>query len=227
MLPELVLVHGAWHGSWAWERLLPVLRERGWAATAIDLPSSGSRAGLAADGEAVRRALDQINGPAVLVGHSYGGTAITEGGAGVANLVGLAYVCAAMPDEGEQVWTDFRSPEQVPPWIDVVEEEEAIYAQDSERVLYNDCEADIAAAAAARLKPQSLASFMDPVTGVAWREKPTAYLICDLDQCVDASAQATIAEHADSVERLAASHSPFLSRPSDVEEFLRRAVARF
>lgn len=224
-LPELVLVHGAWHGAWAWQRLIPVLEQRGWKASAVDLPSSGTAAGLAADAEVVRAALAQSGPETVLVGHSYGGTVITQGGAGVPGLIGLVYLCAAKPDLGDVVWSDPRSPEQVPDWIEVDEDAQAIYAHRSETILYNDCAAEVAADAQARLRPQSLASFLEPVSAVAWRERPSAYLICEHDNCVPAAEQEKIADGADYVERIAASHSPFLSRPDEVEDFLRRAVA--
>lgn len=226
-LPELVLVHGAWHGAWAWQRLLAVLRERGWTATAIDLPSSGSRAGLAEDSKLLKATLQASSSETVLVGHSYGGTVITQGGSGVEGLLGLVYICAAKPDIGDVVWRDPRAPEEVPDWIEVDEEEEVIYAHRSETILYNDCPADVAADAQARLQPQSLASFLEPVTAVAWRERPSAYLICEQDNCVPASEQEKIADGADYVERIPASHSPFLSRPGEVEEFVRRAVGVF
>lgn len=225
-LPELVLVHGAWHGAWAWEQLLPVLAERGWTAGAVELPSAGSKAGVAADGEALRARLDATPAPKVVVGHSYGGTVITQAGAHD-TVVGLAYVCAARPDVGDVVWKDPHSPEEVPYWIRVDDEEEACFAEDSRKILYNDCPEDIVAAAQARLRGQSLASFLEPVTAAAWRERPYAYLICEIDNCVPAEAQEELAEGAGHIERLEASHSPFMSRPADVEAFLRRALSSF
>jgi pimeloyl-ACP methyl ester carboxylesterase len=231
-LPELVLVHGAWHGAWAWQRLLPVLEERGWSATAVDLPSSGGKAGISDDAEVVRAALEATATPKVLVGHSYGGTVITVGGAGVENLVGLVYLCGARPQLGDRAWADPRDPDapamwEIPDWVKVDVEKEAIYVDQTETILFNDCSPEVVAFAQSRLKPQSLASFIDPVTAVAWQERPSAYLITELDNCVPAEQQEQLADGAEYIERLAASHSPYLSRPEDVEEFLRRAVAKF
>jgi pimeloyl-ACP methyl ester carboxylesterase len=225
--PELVLVHGAWHGAWAWSRLLPVLEQRGWTASAVDLPSAGSTAGLGADCDVLRGVLEASSAPKVVVGHSYGGTVVTQGAAGVDSVVGLAYVCAARPDVGDVVWTDPRSPDEVPYWIRVDVEDEAIHALHSETILYNDCAPDVVADAQARLKPQSLASFLEPVTAAAWRERPSAYLICERDNCVPAAAQEGLADGCGHVERVDAGHSPFFSRPEDVEAFLDRAVATF
>src|ERR1700744_4044967 len=133
-LPELVLAHGAWHGAGAWEQLLPALAERGWTASAIDLPSAGSKEGVIADGEVLRARLEQNDAPKVVVGHSYGGTVITQAGAHE-TVVGLAYICAARPDVGDVVWTDPHSPDQVPYWIRVDDGEEASFAEDSKKIL--------------------------------------------------------------------------------------------
>src|SRR5580692_10957430 len=74
---SIVLVHGAWHGAWAWERVLPLLTAAGVACRALDLPGHGEDGGpfgdLDADIARVRETLDEVDGDAVLVGHSYGG----------------------------------------------------------------------------------------------------------------------------------------------------------
>ena len=225
--PELVLVHGAWHGGWAWRQLAEVLEAQGWSSRTVDLPSSGSGADLSADAALVRGVLLETEAPKVLVGHSYGGTVVTQAGAGIDCLVGLVYLCAARPDVGDVVWRDPHSPEEVPDWIKVDDETQSCIAVRGEEILFNDCAADVAEAAKARLKPQSLSSFLEPVKAAAWRERPSAYLICELDRCVPASVQEQLADGCVHIERLAASHSPFLSKPVEVEAFLQRAVASF
>lgn len=225
--PELILVHGAWHGSWAWRELVDVLEREDWRARTVDLPSSGSGADLSADAALVREILLESDTPKVLVGHSYGGTVVTQAGAGVESLVGLVYLCAARPDVGDVVWHDPHSPAEVPDWIEVDDEDQSCVALRSEEILFNDCAPELAASAKTRLKPQSLASFLEPVKAAAWRQRPSAYLVCELDRCVPAAAQEQLAEGCGHVERLAASHSPFMSRPAEVAGFLGRAVASF
>ena len=77
MANSVVLVHGAWHGAWCWERVVPGLTEQGLTVMALDLPGHGADSGAMADlhGDAARVAevLDRLDEPAVLVGHSYGG----------------------------------------------------------------------------------------------------------------------------------------------------------
>ena len=79
-----MLVHGAWHGAWCFDRVMPLLEEAGVPAVAIDLPGHGNDPGPFSDlhGDAVRvlNRLDDIDGEVVLLGHSYGGAVITEAG---------------------------------------------------------------------------------------------------------------------------------------------------
>ena len=81
--PTVVLVHGAWHGPWCWDDLRSRLERLGWQTTAPQLASASStgtepRPGLYADAEVLARHIDGIDGPVVLVGHSYGGAPVTE-----------------------------------------------------------------------------------------------------------------------------------------------------
>jgi pimeloyl-ACP methyl ester carboxylesterase len=74
--PTVVLVHGAWHGAWCWEKVTPQLDEAGVAWMAVDLPFTSFEDDVAA----TRAAIDSAGGPVVLCGHSYGGAVITEAG---------------------------------------------------------------------------------------------------------------------------------------------------
>ncbi len=228
-LPELVLVHGAWHGSWAWDPLIEVLHQRGWTATAVDLPSAGSRSGIADDSAVVREALVACDGPVVVVGHSYGGYPITQAAAGVDQVIGLAYIAAARPAVGVATWTELPAPDEPAawPWVSIDHAAGVCHILDPVAMLYHDCPPELAAAAAARLVGQSLATFLESVTAAAWQQKPSAYLICEDDRAVPVAIQAQLANGAQHIERIAASHSPFLSQPHAVEAFLRRAVDAF
>lgn len=225
---ELLLVHGAWHGSWAFDSLAATLTERGWVVRTVDLHSPGSVvADLHDDAAVVRQSLDSHPAPTIVVGHSYGGYVVSEGAAGAPNVTGTVYLCAGMPDVGEPVWTDYEDPQQVAPWITVDLEAGVTVARDAEAVFYGDCPPEVAQESARRLRPQSLSSFMTASAGAAWREGPSAYLICDDDKCLLPSVQETLAARAGYVDHLAASHSPFLSQPGAVAEFIESASARF
>ncbi len=128
------------------------------------------------------------------------------------------------PCVGTLTWS---TPQELPPWIVPDEASGLCRVLDPRTAFYGDCPDEVAAAATARLVDQSLASFFEPVSAAAWREKPSAYLICDDDQAVPPPLQEQLAAGAEHVEHVAAGHSPFLSQPRAVEAFLQRAVEAF
>src|SRR5436190_17281821 len=93
---SILLVHGAWHGPWAWSKVAGPLRERGFDVHLVNLPSSGpdpsALGDLYADAAAVREVLNGLDGQALVVAHSYGGVAVTEGAAGAGNVAHIVYL---------------------------------------------------------------------------------------------------------------------------------------
>jgi pimeloyl-ACP methyl ester carboxylesterase len=221
---SVLLVPGSWHGAWAYDAVADRLTHAGVAVTAIDLPSNDGASGLNDDAAAVRQALDEIGAPTVVVGHSYGGIAVSEGAAGAPNAVGLVYLAAFMLDKGESLLDAMQH--QLPEWISLDEASGSHIAQRSEEVLYGDCPPDVAADAAARLSRQSVAAIATPQTAAAWQSLPSTYVICDLDRAVPPPVQEAMAGRAGPVHRVPASHSPFLSRPDDVADVVLQALGR-
>jgi pimeloyl-ACP methyl ester carboxylesterase len=219
---SIVLVHGAWHGPWCWSKVAEPLRGRGLDVHTVKLPSSGpepsSLADLYGDAAAVRAALDEIDGEVVVVAHSYGGIATTEGAAGASNVAHIVYLTAFMLDEGESLFAAVGAVE--PDWWIKDEQELSLMPGRPEQIFYNDCSPEDTADAVSRLEPQSLAAIKQPVRSVAWREAPTTYVICDQDNAIPVFAQEYMAERAGDVRRIDASHSPFLSRPDEVVELI-------
>ena len=105
MTATVVLVHGAWHGAWCWDLVVEQLLQQDVPVVAIDLPGHGASTEPLTDlhghGDAVRAALDAIDGPVVLVGHSYGGAVITNAAAGNTNVKALVYIDAFIPNISE------------------------------------------------------------------------------------------------------------------------------
>jgi pimeloyl-ACP methyl ester carboxylesterase len=225
----VVLVHGAWGGSWVWERVLPLLEERGVRAVAVDLPSVGCEpgyeGGLAEDAAAVTRVLDAAGGPVLVCGHSYGGMVVTHATAGRTDVARLVYLCAFMPDAGESLVTLTGGPA---PWIHVLDDGRTV--TDPERaaaVGYLDCDAETCARAVARLRPQVPAPFADVVPVAAWRDIPSTYVVCTQDQSIPVDLQREVfAPRAAEVVELDAGHSPFFSQPERVAELLADRVGR-
>src|SRR5262245_61214919 len=95
---DIVLVHGAFVDGSSWGKVIPILQAKGYNVTAVQIPLTS----FADDVAATQRAIARLKGPAILVGHSWGGVVITEAGMDP-KVVGLVYVAAFAPDQGEQV----------------------------------------------------------------------------------------------------------------------------
>jgi len=230
MSRAVVLVHGAWHGAWCWEQVIPRLDTAGVRSVAVDLPSVSSRdANLQDDAACVRGALDALGEDAVLVGHSYGGAVITESGVhpAVAHLVYLTAFAlevgespAANELTGGEVRTVLDGAMQFGDGVLTLEPELAIEA------FYHDCEPAVARAAVDRLRPQSLNALQGKVTVTAWREKPATYVVCTDDRGLTPALQRSNASRVGNSIDWDTSHSPFLSRPELVADLLVDLSAR-
>lgn len=235
-MTPVLLVHGAWHGAWCWERVLGPLRDAGMDPHTIDLPGHGDSPAplgdLHGDADAVKRELDEIGEPTVLVGHSYGGMVITEA-ASHPLVRTLVYVCAFLPepdaslmDEGPgRPRTDGAEPRPMPI---LLSDDGSTMSVDRPRAgafFYNDCDEQTQAWAAARVDDQPMASFTQSPRVEGPVAKPSTYVVCTLDQTIAPSNQRRMGERADHVVELESGHSPFLSRPAELAETIASAAA--
>ncbi|MFD0056938.1 alpha/beta fold hydrolase [Streptomyces sp. NPDC127168] len=214
--PTLLLVHGAWHGGWCWDRLRVALDGEALRACTVDLPSAGGRSGIAEDVHAIREALAEIDGPVVVVAHSYGGIPVTQAIAGAHNVVHVVYLAAFQLDVGESLFGFYGVP--APPPSDVTQ----AIPDDPITQFYADIPSSEAERAVERLLPQSTQSFTDAVERSGWRGIPSTYIVCENDQAFPAERQETLAVRSDEIHRLASSHSPFLSMPQDLALLLSK-----
>ncbi|GAA3837818.1 alpha/beta hydrolase [Amycolatopsis tucumanensis] len=217
---NLVLVHGAWHGPWCWELFVPELESRGWAVSAVDLPSTWGdpAAGMRDDARAVRDHLAAIDGPVTVLAHSYGGVPATEAaGPAVERII---YLAAHMLAEGESVITPLGGP-----WFPA----DADFAPgpDPEQALYPDVPDDWTRKAVGLLRPQSAKAFTEELTRASWRTIPSALVVCDDDLSLPGLfVDRAIAQGmADVVRHLPGGHSPFLSRPAELAELVGEVTA--
>lgn len=217
---NLVLVHGAWHGPWCWEALRPELAGRGWTVSTVDLPSTSGdpAAGMHADARAVEAHLAAIDGPVTLLAHSYGGVPATQ--AAAPNVRALVYLAAHVLKAGESLVSPLGGP-WFPP------ETEFVPGADPLEALYHDVPADLAREAVARLRPQSAKAFTEELTREAWRDTPSALIVCDDDRAMpEPIMKRAVAEGlTDVVRHLPGSHSPFLTRPAELAALLDDVVA--
>lgn len=215
----VVLVHGAWHGAWCWSEVIAALESARVPVVAPDLASHGWDAALLtdlhADSATVRAAIDGAKGPVLLCGHSYGGAVITEAAAGHPAVRRLVYLAALMPDESETVAGLVGRSNPSFDRILRMSDDDTVRLDPvgARAMLYADCDPERAASAIARLAPQSRASLRQAPRGVAWRERPSNYVVCTRDAALLPSLQRSLAGRANQVIELAAGHSPFLCQP--------------
>jgi pimeloyl-ACP methyl ester carboxylesterase len=220
----VLLVHGGWHGAWCWEPLLPHLAARGLDARTVDLPSCGKHAGslgdLNDDAETVRAALREIDEPAVVCAHSWGGVVVTEACAGLDRVRHIVFLCAYVPDASESVAV-LREGRPARPWVVACDGTLQVDRDAAADVLYHDCDSGTAAWAVERLVPQSAACLTQAASAAAWREIPATYALTTSDRVIEPELQRRMASRAARrVVELPTGHSPFLARPELVADLI-------
>jgi pimeloyl-ACP methyl ester carboxylesterase len=213
-----ILVHGAWGGEWCWRDVGHELTRRDVQWTAVDLPSSTHGAHpntfLGDDAHEVIE-IAKLDGPVVLVGHSYGGAVITEAADRVPNLERLIYIAALVP-RLDQSASEIIEETSVRTLLDQAIEVEGDYLRlNPERAaaaLYQDCTEEVAAWAVSNLTTQTIASLRSPRSSFDV-EVPSYYVRCSLDYGIDPSVQEVMSGRCGEVATLESGHSPMLSQP--------------
>ena len=232
-VPHVVLVHGAWHGAWCWAALQSELDRLGVPSLAVDLPGHGASleplADLAADAALVTGVLSRIDGPVVLVGHSYGGAVITEASDTASNVAHLVYVAAFVPDVGETV---IGMSQTLPPAESLLSKAMVVDGVTSTVVpelahgaFYGHCDPTASATFTARLSAQPFATFTQPLTAAGWKSIPSTYIRCTDDQAIPIIQQDEMAKRCTTIETLDTDHSPFASMPAETAGIIA-AIAR-
>jgi len=239
MAATVVLVHGAWHGAWCFDRVRPLLAEAGVPSVAIDLPGHGADTGpltdLHGDAAHVRAALDTIDGEVVLLGHSYGGAVITEAGTHPA-VTHLVYLCALALDDGESCATaaveqtstlsHAGRPSLAAGWVTHPDDTTTLTPEGAAACLYNDCDPATVAWASAPLGPQPMANLRQTPDEVSWRTRPSTYVVCTDDQAIHPGLQRVLAARCGASVEWDTGHSPWASRPALVSTLLRELAGR-
>ena len=220
----VVLVHGAWADGSSWRRVIAQLQAKGIVAVAVQNPTSS----LADDVAATRRTLDLLKGPVVLVGHSWGGTVITEAGDDP-KVKALVYVAAFAPDVGQSTG-DQVAAHAAPPGLGEVRDEGNGTLMMSVAGWVNNVAQDLpdeeARVLAAVQTPLGAATFGDKVSRAAWSSRPNWYVVSTQDRAVSVDLQRDLATKLGArTTELTASHVSLLSMPQAVADVIADAVA--
>ncbi|MFG3557464.1 alpha/beta hydrolase [Micromonospora sp. NPDC047557] len=212
----VVFVHGACvrDGEWWWSRVAAALRADGLDSVAVRLPSCGEVAGaerdFAADVAQTRRVLREV-GPAVLVGHSYGGVVATEA-ADAGEVAHLVYVSSFLPDVG-QALADL-GPSEPAPYLDFSPDGTFGVRRESVRELFlQDCDEQAVEGAVARLTRQEASVLTAAVGHAGWRHLPSTAVVCAEDRATPPALQRLQAVRATRTVELPTGHHPMLSHP--------------
>jgi pimeloyl-ACP methyl ester carboxylesterase len=227
-MSTFVLIHGAWHGAWCWDKVVPVLEAEGHRVIAPDLPGHGSdqlplsEVTLQGYADRICQILAAEAEPVILVGHSMGGIAITQAAEACPDSIqALVYLSAFLPSSGESLeyWAKQMAESLVAPNMLVAEDQVSVTVSDEIIIdaFYGDCHPEEAQLAKSRLLPQALAPIVSPVT--TSEEKfgrvKRYYIECLQDRAIPIGMQRSMygAVPCQSVLSMNTSHSPFLSVP--------------
>jgi pimeloyl-ACP methyl ester carboxylesterase len=220
---NVVLVHGGWVDGSGWEGVYKALKKSGYAVTIVQEATTS----LADDVATTKRAIASQNGPVILVGHSYGGTVITEAGTDP-KVVGLVYVAAFAPDRGESVSTLIKDPvpgAPVPPILPPVDGYLLLDKEKFPASFAGDVSPDKAAFMADSQVPWGVNALGGTISEPAWRTKPSWYLLTTDDKMIPPAAQRLMAKRAGAtVVEVKASHAIFVSQPQAVASLIEKAA---
>lgn len=234
---HFVLVHGAWHGAWCWEKVTPLLEQMGHEVHALDLPGLGddptpiAEITLDAYVNAVKDVILSIDHDVILVGHSMGGLIITQTAELVPDKVrALGYLAAFSPADGETLFQHAMADgKSHVTRFNQVNEEEGYFTVPPDKLpecFYGLCSEEDTRNAIARLRPQPLAPLMQPVsiTPENYGRVRRGYIECTRDQALTWPMQQKMQKNArlDALFTLETDHSPFYSCPSDLVDCLLR-----
>jgi pimeloyl-ACP methyl ester carboxylesterase len=227
-LPTVVLVHGAFADASGWSGVIRELQSAGIEVQAPPVPLRG----VAFDADTVGAHVGAIDGPVVMVGHSYGGAVMTQASAALDNVVGLIYIAAFSLDVGESVGAvqePFAAPllavnARATPYdargaaggpdlsIDPSSFRETFCA---------DLPADVAAVMAVSQRPVAAATLLEPCTAAGWKTIPSSYLVAEQDRAINPDVERFMGKRMGGrVESINASHVAFISRPVEIAAFI-------
>ena len=220
---NIVVVHGAFADGSGWESVFKILKSHGYNVSMVQNPLSS----LEDDVAATERVIDKQDGPVVLVGHSWGGSVITQAGAS-SKVRSLVYIAAFIPEVGETTLDLIKTAQPAP--------ENGILPPDDKGFIWYDKKkfhagfaADLPAEKAefmfASQAPIAVKSFLTPLTAAAWKSKPSYAVVATEDKSISPDLERTMYKRAGSVvTEIKGSHALYISQAKAIAEVIERAA---
>ena len=223
-IKNVVLVHGAWADGSSWLKLIPLLEAKGLHVVCVQIPLTSFRDDVAA----TKRIIDAQDGPVLLVGHSYGGAVITEAG-NDPKVIGLVYVAAFAPDQGESAGS-LGKPYGATPGVSELRPLSDGFLVLTDKGILEDFAPDVALAdrtlMIATQVPTQGAALGAPITTDAWRSKPSWFVVASNDRMIAPEQERVTAKRMNAKTlTLATSHVPMISKPKEVSDFIVDAAS--
>jgi pimeloyl-ACP methyl ester carboxylesterase len=222
-MKNIVLVHGGFVDGSGWEGVYGSLKEKGYNVSIVQNPTLS----LADDVAVTKRTLASQDGPAILVGHSYGGAVITEAG-NDPKVAGLVYIAAFAPDKGESVATLIKDPPPGAPVPPILPPQDGFLFLDRAKFRASfaaDVEAEKAAFMADSQVPWGVEALSGQISEPVWKTKPSWYLVATDDKMIPPDAQRAMSKRARStVVEAKGSHAIYVSQPEAVADLIDQAA---
>lgn len=222
--PRIVLVHGGFVDGSGWEAVYHALRKQGLSVSVVQNPTTS----LADDVAATKRVVTAQEGPVILVGHSYGGVVITEAG-NDPNVVGLVYIAAFAPDQGESVASLIKDPPPGAPVPPILPPQDGFLLLDNAKfpaAFAGDVAPERARFMADSQLPWGVDALGGAVSEPAWKSKPSWYLVAADDRMIPPPAQRFMAKRSGAtIVESPGSHAVYVSQPAAVAGLISTAAS--
>src|ERR1700720_1936787 len=222
-MKNIVLVHGGFVDGAGWEGVYKILKKDGYNVSIVQNPTIS----LADDVAVTKRILAAQDGPAILVGHSYGGAVITEAG-NDPKVAGLVYITAFAPDKGESVATLIQDPPPGAPVPPILPPQDGYLLLDRAKFrasFAGDVSPEEAEFMADSQVPWGVEALGGTISGAAWKAKPSWYLLTTEDRMLPPDAQRLMSKRAGAtVMEVKSSHAVYVSHPQAVAHIIEEAA---
>jgi pimeloyl-ACP methyl ester carboxylesterase len=223
VVKNILLVHGGFVDGSGWQRVYNILKKDGYTVTIVQNPTIS----LPEDVAVTKRAIAALNGPVILVGHSYGGAVITEAG-NDPKVAGLVYIAAFALDKGESVSTLIKSAPAGAPQPPILPPVDGFLMLDNTKFpasFAGDVSPEEAAFMADSQVPWGVDALGGTISEAAWKAKPSWYLLTTEDKTIPPDAQRLMAKRAGAtVIEVKGSHAVYVSQPQAVAHFIEKAA---